>query len=115
MNENNHKIINLEQFNTKHNLKIDLNFFKRRDVNVIESSSPAGKEVILFYIKLICLCNDSNKKSHIRGQIKDDEKLISALTNTSAVMVGYGLELLEKTNMIKRKDGTIAIADGYYS
>lgn len=64
MNKDNHKVINLEQFNTSSNLKIDRGFFERRDINVLESI-PGGKEMILFYIKLVCICNEHNGKTHI--------------------------------------------------
>lgn len=114
MNKNNNKVINLEQFNASSNLKIDRKFFERRDINVLESI-PGGKEILLFYVKLICICNEHNGKTHIRGQIKDDENLISALTNTPIMFVRCSLDMLENLKMITRKNGTITIAGGYYN
>lgn len=114
MNQDNQKVIKLEQFNTNSNLKIDKNFFERRDVNVLESI-PGGKEMILFYIKLVCICNEHNGKTHIRGKIKDDEDLISALTNTPSMFVRCSLDILGTFKMIKRENGSIKITGGYYS
>lgn len=114
MNQDNQKVIKLEQFNTNSNLKIDKNFFERRDVNVLESI-PGGKEMILFYIKLVCICNEHNGKTHIRGKIKDDENLISALTNTPSMFVRCSLDILGTFKMIKRENGIIKITGGYYS
>ena len=63
-------------------LKLQKDFFKRHDIQIIESM-PNGKEYILFYLKLLAESVSHEGELRFSETIPYDEKMLSVVTNTN--------------------------------
>lgn len=88
-------------------LKLDKNFFKSHDIEIVESM-PNGKDYILFYLKLLCESVSHEGNLRFSDEIPYNEEMLSVITRTnidivrSAVKIFTGLKMMEKLD-----DGTI--------
>lgn len=84
-------------------LKLKKDFFKRHDMQIIESM-PNGKDYVLFYLKLLCESIDHNGNLRFSDTIPYNEQMLSTITNTNTDVVRSALKLLQELNMIEILD-----------
>lgn len=87
-------------------LKLKRDFFKRHDIQIIESM-PNGKDYILFYLKLLCESVDHEGNLRFSEEIPYNEAMLAALTNTNIDIVRSAVKLFAELRMIDiMDDGT---------
>ena len=84
-------------------LKLKKDFFKRHDIQIIESM-PNGKDYVLFYLKLMCESIDHEGNLRFSDTIPYNEQMLSTITNTNIDAVRSALKLLQELNMIEILD-----------
>lgn len=84
-------------------LKLKKDFFKRHDIQIIESM-PNGKDYVLFYLKLMCESIDHEGNLRFSDTIPYNEQMLSTITNTNIDVVRSALKLLQELNMIEILD-----------
>lgn len=84
-------------------LKLKKDFFKRHDIQIIESM-PNGKDYVLFYLKLMCESIDHDGSLRFSDTIPYNEQMLSTITNTNVDVVRSALKLLQELNMIEILD-----------
>ena len=84
-------------------LKLDRNFFKRHDIQVIESM-PNGKDYILFYLKLLVESIDHEGHLRFNETIPYDDNMLSVITNTNIDIVRSSISLFTKLNLMEKLD-----------
>jgi predicted phage replisome organizer len=88
-------------------LKLKRDFFKRHDIQIIESM-PNGKDYILFYLKLLCESVDHEGNLRFSEQIPYNEQMLSTITNTNPDIVKRAIEVFTGLNMMEiLDDGTL--------
>ena len=88
-------------------LKLQKDFFKRHDIRIIENM-PNGKDMVLFYLKLLVESVGHEGKLRFSDEVPYDNKMLSLVTNTDESIVESTMELLETLKMLKvEQDGTI--------
>lgn len=81
-------------------LKLKRDFFKRHDIQIIESM-PNGKDYLLFYLKLLCESVDHDGNLRFSDEIPYNEEMLATITNTnvdivrSAVKIFINLQMME--------------------
>lgn len=78
-------------------------FFKRHDIKIIEGTKN-GKDIVLFYIKLLCESLDHNGRLRYSDEIPYSARMLSAVTNTEEEIVNEALDILQKLALIKILD-----------
>lgn len=92
-------------------LKLKRDFFKRHDVRIIEEMS-GGKEMVLFYLKLLLESIDHEGALRFSASVPYDEQMLSVITNTHIDIVKSAMKALTELKMIDIfDDGTIFIAE----
>lgn len=87
-------------------LKFKGDFFKRHDIQIIEKM-PNGKEIVLFYVKLLCESVDHEGSLRFSDKIPYNAAMLSAVTNTDEPIVEQALEIFEQFHLIEiMDDGT---------
>ena len=81
-------------------LKLKRDFFKRHDIQVIESM-PNGKDYVLFYLKLLLESIDHEGQLRFSETIPYDEKMLSAVTNTNVDIVRTALNMFSELGMVE--------------
>ena len=81
-------------------LKLDRNFFKRHDIQVIESMEN-GKDYVLFYLKLLVESIDHEGQLRFNETIPYDEKMLSVITNTNIDIVRQAITLFTNLNLME--------------
>lgn len=84
-------------------LKLDRNFFKRHDIQVIESQTN-GKEYVLFYLKLLVESIDHEGSLRFNEFVPYDEVMLATITNTNIDIVRHALLMFESLEMIEKFD-----------
>lgn len=84
-------------------LKLKKDFFKRHDIQIIESM-PNGKDYVLFYLKLMCESIDHEGNLRFSDTIPYNEQMLSTITNTNIDVVRSALKLLQELNIIEILD-----------
>ncbi len=84
-------------------LKLDRNFFKRHDIQVIESMTN-GKDYILFYLKLLVESIDHEGHLRFSDTIPYDEKMLSVITNTNIDIVRSAIKLFTELGLMQLFD-----------
>lgn len=88
-------------------LRLKRDFFKRHDIQIIESMEN-GKDYILFYLKLLCESVDHEGNLRFSEQIPYNEKMLSTITNTNVDIVRRAIEIFSELGMMDvLDDGTI--------
>ena len=80
-------------------LKLKRDFFKRHDIQIIESM-PNGKDYILFYLKLLCESVDHEGNLRFSETIPYNEKMLSTITNTNIDIVRGAMKVFSELNMV---------------
>lgn len=92
-------------------LKLKRDFFKRHDIQIIESM-PNGKDYILFYLKLLCESVDHEGNLRFSEQIPYNEEMLSVITHTNIDIVRSAIEIFSKLNMMEiMDDGTYYMSE----
>ena len=88
-------------------LKLKRDFFKRHDIQIIESMTN-GKDYILFYLKLLCESVDHNGNLRFSDRIPYSEQMLSTITNTNVDIVRSAIKVFTDLGMMEiQDDGTI--------
>ncbi len=80
-------------------LKLKMDFFKRNDIQLIESNEN-GKDYVLFYLKLLCESLDNYGSLRFSETIPYDERMLSIVTGTNIDVVRSALKLFVNLKMI---------------
>lgn len=92
-------------------LKMDKNFFQQHDVRMIESM-PNGKEMILFYIKLLAESVSHEGDLRFSDDIAYDNEMLAGITNTDISIVEQAMKLLVKLKLVEiKEDMTITMKE----
>lgn len=92
-------------------LKLKRDFFKRHDIQIIESM-PNGKDYILFYLKLLCESVDHEGNLRFSEQIPYNEEMLSTITNTNVDVVRSAIKIFSELGMMEvLDDGTYYMAE----
>lgn len=90
-------------------LKLKRDFFKRHDICIIENMKD-GKEIILFYLKLVCESVDHEGRLRFSDEIPYNIDMLAAITNTSKEITAEAIEILRTLKMLEVDDeGTYTI------
>lgn len=92
-------------------LKLKRDFFKRHDIQIIESM-PNGKDYILFYLKLLCESVDHEGNLRFSEQIPYNENMLAIITNTNIDIVKSAIDIFTQLNMMEiMDDGTYYMSE----
>jgi len=92
-------------------LKLKEDFFKRHDIQIIESQDN-GEKYVLFYLKLLAESISHEGALRFSDLIPYDEKMLSTITNTDIDVVRSAIKLLKSLKMIDiLEDGTIYMTE----
>jgi predicted phage replisome organizer len=80
-------------------LKLKRDFFKRHDIQIIESM-PNGKDYVLFYLKLMVESIDHEGALRFSTAIPYNEQMLSVITDTNIDTVRAALELFRSLGMV---------------
>ena len=81
-------------------LKLKKDFFKRHDIQIIESM-PNGKEYVLFYLKLLVESIDHEGELRFSETIPYNVDMLSTITNTNRDTVWNALKVFSEFGMIE--------------
>ncbi len=81
-------------------LKLKRDFFKRHDIQIIESM-PNGKDYILFYLKLLLESIDHEGALRFSDAIPYNEQMLSVITNTNIDIVRSAMKVFAELNMLE--------------
>lgn len=81
-------------------LKMPKDFFKRHDVRIIENSEN-GKEILLFYIKLLCESLDHDGNLRFSDKTPYSNEMLATITNTNVEVVNESIEFLKSLGLIE--------------
>ena len=84
-------------------LKLKKDFFKRHDIQIIESMEN-GKDYILFYLKLLCESVDHEGNLRFSEEIPYNDKMLATITNTNIDIVRSAVKLFTSLNMMTLLD-----------
>lgn len=92
-------------------LKLKRDFFKRHDIQIIESM-PNGKDYVLFYLKLLVESVDHEGNLRFSDTIPYNEQMLATITNTNIDIVRSAMKIFVELNMVDVLDsGTIFMAE----
>ena len=80
-------------------LKLKKDFFKRHDIQIIESM-PNGKDYILFYLKLLVESVDHDGELRFNDTVPYNEDMLSTITNTNIDVVRSAMKVFTQLKMI---------------
>lgn len=87
-------------------LKLKKDFFKRHDIQIIESL-PNGKEYVLFYLKLLCESIDHKGMLRFSEDIPYTEDMLATITGTDKQIVYDAMKCFEDFGIVEvQEDGT---------
>ena len=84
-------------------LKLKKDFFKRHDIQIIESMEN-GKDYILFYLKLLCESVDHDGNLRFSKEIPYNDKMLATITNTNIDVVRNAVNVFTSLNMMTLLD-----------
>lgn len=84
-------------------MKLKRDFFKRHDIQVIESM-PNGKDYVLFYLKLLCESLDHEGNLRFSDTIPYNEEMLSAITHTNVDIVRSAMKILVNLGLVELLD-----------
>lgn len=88
-------------------LKLKEDFFKRHDIQIIENM-PHGKDILIFYLKLLCESLDHDGCLRFSDKVPYTEKMLSTITCTDEEITKKAIETLCELQMMQvLDDGTI--------
>lgn len=80
-------------------LKLKKDFFKRHDIQIIESM-PNGKDYVLFYLKLLVESVDHDGNLRFNDTIPYNENMLSTITNTNIDIVRSAMKVFVELKMV---------------
>lgn len=80
-------------------LKLKKDFFKRHDIQIIESM-PNGKDYVLFYLKLLVESVDHDGGLRFNDTIPYSENMLATITNTNIDIVRSAMKMFIDLKMI---------------
>lgn len=87
-------------------LKLKRDFFKRHDIQIVESL-PNGKEYVLFYLKLLCESVDHEGSLRFSEEIPYTEDMLASITNTNRDIAKNAIKALSEYGLVEvKEDGT---------
>ena len=90
-------------------LRLKRDFFKRHDIRILESM-PNGKEIVLFYLKLLTESIDHEGKLRFSETVPYTPKMLSVITNTDEEIVEDAISALKQLELMSvLDDGTYLI------
>ena len=90
-------------------LKMRRDFFKRHDIRILEGL-PDGKELVLFYVKLLVESVDHEGALRYSKTRPYTPEMLAAITNTTPEFTAQALETLAELELVKDDpDGTICL------
>ena len=92
-------------------LRLKRDFFKRHDIRILESM-PNGKEIVLFYLKLLTESIDHEGKLRFSETVPYTPKMLSVITNTDEEIVEDALSALTELELIDFLDDETYIING---
>lgn len=88
-------------------LKLDKNFFKSHDIEIVESM-PNGKDYILFYLKLLCESISHEGCLRFSDEIPYNDEMLATITRTNIDIVRSAVKVFSQLKMMEvLDDGTI--------
>ena len=84
-------------------LKLKRDFFKRHDIQIIESMSN-GKDYVLFYLKLLCESLDHEGSLRFSDTIPYNEEMLATITRTNIDTVRSAMKVFVSLGMIELLD-----------
>ena len=84
-------------------LRLQRNFFKRHDIQIIEAMEN-GKDYVLFYLKLLVESVDHEGALRFSDTIPYNDKMLATITNTNVDIVRSALQAFEELGMIEVLD-----------
>ena len=84
-------------------LKLKRDFFKRHDIQIIESM-PNGKDYVLFYLKLLLESIDHEGQLRFSDTIPYNEQMIATITNTNIDIVRSAMKIFCELHMMEVLD-----------
>ena len=92
-------------------LKLKRDFFKRHDIQIIESM-PNGKDYVLFYLKLLVESIDHEGELRFSETIPYNAEMLATITNTNIDIVRTAMKVFTEFGMIDvLEDKTIYMAE----
>jgi predicted phage replisome organizer/uncharacterized phage protein (TIGR02220 family) len=92
-------------------LKLKRDFFKRHDIQIIESM-PNGKDYILFYLKLLCESVDHEGNLRFSDEIPYNEQMLATITHTNPDIVKSAIKVFTELHMMEiLDDGTLYMSE----
>lgn len=90
-------------------LKLDKNFFQQHDIRMIESFKN-GKEMLLFYIKLLAESVSHDGNLRFSDEIAYDNEMLAGITNTDISIVEDAMKHFIRLKLLEiGDDGTITM------
>lgn len=84
-------------------LRLRRDFFKRHDIQIIESM-PNGKDYVLFYLKLLVESIDHEGALRFSDTIPYNEQMLSVITGTNIDVVRAALQVFQELHMLDVMD-----------
>lgn len=81
-------------------LKLKKDFFKRHDIQIIESMEN-GKEYVLFYLKLLAESVSHNGELRFSETIPYNDKMLATITNTNIDIVRSAIKIFGELELVK--------------
>ena len=75
-------------------------FFKRHDTRIIEGSE-CGKDILLFYIKLLCESLDHEGRLRYSDKMPYTSQMLATITNTDVDVVEKAMDLLKGLGLVE--------------
>ena len=87
-------------------LKLKRDFFKRHDIQILESF-PDGKEYVLFYLKLLCESVDHEGNLRFSEDIPYTAEMLASITGTEKTIAENAIKVLTNYKLMEvKEDGT---------
>lgn len=84
-------------------LKLDRNFFKRHDIQIVESM-PNGKDYVLFYLKLLVESIDHEGMLRFNEMIPYNDSMLATITNTNIDIVRSAIKMFKELKLMEILD-----------
>lgn len=84
-------------------LKLDRNFFKRHDIQIVESM-PNGKDYVLFYLKLLVESIDHEGMLRFNEMIPYNDSMLATITNTNIDIVRSAIKMFQELKLMEILD-----------
>ena len=90
-------------------LKLRRDFFKRHDIKIVEGMS-GGKEIVLFYLKLLVESVDHDGTLRFSEAIPYTPDMLATITDTDPAIATQAIDVLKSLQLIETsEDGTIVL------